>query len=299
MSTMSMPSFEEFLAAPRAEVAEVAPETVVYGAGGTRRHAVLEGIEPWSDDFLLWVRQRMFSCLDLIFCHGVRNLLIITFTPDNLREVNRYRGQLLERAEWVIAGPESLADYTRYGWRVRLLGAESVPELQAAAETLQTHTSAQSQQTLYLTVVSDVDSPWQQLLAAAQQAQARTRTEAIRALYGEEIPPATLYLAFGKPMISPTIIPPLLMGQLQCYWSQQPGYTLTEKQLRAVLYDYAYLRPTWREEKLERAKEALAQRRAWEEGPILGLGMRLGPFWYPAPMTSPVWPSDQALLTSP
>lgn len=96
---------------------------------------------------------------------------------------------------------------------------------------------------------------------------------------GEDIPPATLYLALGKPTISLDIIPPLLIGNIQCYWTQQPGYTLTEKQLRTILYDYAYLRRTWREEKLDRAKEALADRPAWEEGPILGLGMQLGPFW--------------------
>ena len=89
------------------------------------------------------------------------------------------------------------------------------------------------------------------------------------------------------------IIPPLLVGQLQCYWSQQPGYTLTEVQLRTILYDYAYLRTTWQEEKLERAKTALDHRQAWEEGPTLGLGMRLGSFWYPAPMQSPAWSTEE------
>jgi hypothetical protein len=293
MTSVSIPSLEEFLAAPVEEVAQVAPVTVVYSAGGTRRHAVLEEIEPWSDQFIHWVRQRMFQCVDLIFRYGVGNLLITAFTPDTLREVNRYRGQLLERTAWILAGAESLADYERYGWRVRLLGTEDVPELKGVAETLKKRTAVHGRQTLYFTVVPDVESPWQQLLAAAQRSQARTRAEIVHALYGEDIPPATLYLAFGKPMISPTIIPPLLIGQLQCYWSQQPGYTLTEAQLRTILYDYAYLRRTWREEKLERAKEALAQRKAWEEGPILGLGMPLGPFWYPAPMRSPAWPTDQ------
>ena len=225
MTSASIPSLEEFLVAPIEVVAEVAPATVVYGVGGTRRHAVLEGIEPWSDQFMQWVRQRMFRCIDLIFRHGVGNLLIIAFTPDTLREVNRYRGQLLDRTEWILAGAESLADYDRYAWRVRLLGTESVPELNLVADTLKTRTAVCSPHTLYFTVVSDADSPWQQLLAATQRSQARTQQEAIRALYGEDISPATLYLAFGKPMISPPIIPPLLIGQLQCYWSQQPGYS--------------------------------------------------------------------------
>jgi hypothetical protein len=292
MNMDSVPSLEQFLTAPIDEVVKVAPATAIYAAGGTRRRAAFESIEPWSDEFMQWARQRILGRIDLLFRHGIRNVIVNVFSPDNYKEVNRYREQLLERAKWVVAGDESLLDYGRWGWRVRLLGTENVPPLQATAELVRTITPAQSTHTLYWTVVPDAGIPWQQVLAAAQRANVQTQAEAIRALYGEDIPLATLYLAFGKPTISLDLIPPLLVGQLQCYWSQQPGYTLTQRQLRTILYDYAFLRSTWREEKLERAKEAIAHRRAWEEGPILGLGMQLGPFWYPAPMFSPAWTNE-------
>jgi len=274
---------------PVAEVAKVAPATMVYGVGGTRRQATFEGIEPWSDAYVRWARMGTIRQAELIFRHGVRNLLLIALTPGNFKEVSRYQDQLLDRAKWVIAGDESLADYVRLGWRVRLLGAENVSELRPTADLLRKATPGQSVATLYWSVVCHEESPWQQLLNTRLCSQTRTRAEIIHALYGEEIPPATLYLGFGKPMVSLEIIPPLLIGQLQCYWSQQPGYSLTESQLRTILYDYAYLRPTWREDKVERAMEALAHQKAWEEGPILGLGMHLGPFWYPAAMSSPAW----------
>ncbi|MCX6049801.1 MAG: hypothetical protein NT075_32275 [Chloroflexi bacterium] len=299
MNSASVPSVEEFLSAPVEEIAKVAPATVVYGVGGTRRHAVFAGLEPWSDEFIHWARASTVSCTDLIFRHGVRNLITLPFVPSNFKEVNRYRDQLIERVQWGIAGPEALADYKRLGWRVRLLGAESVPELKETDEKLRAATPAQSQHTLYWSIVPNEETQWQELLAAAQRSQARTRAEVAKALYGEEITPATLYLAFGKPLISLTILPPLLIDQLQCYWSQQPGYTLSETQLRTILYDYAYLRTTWNEEKLERAKEAIAHRKAWEEGPILGLGMRLGPFWYPAPMSSSAWSSEEDSADNP
>jgi hypothetical protein len=291
MNQETTPSLSEFLAASSEEVAKVAPTTVVYGVGGTRRQAVFLGIEPWSDKYIQWARECTISRADLIFRHGVHNLLVLAYTPDNFQETDQYRDQLFERARWVIAGVESLADYARLGWRVRLLGTGDVPELASTADLLRTATPAQSSCTLYWSFVRDIESPWRQLLAAAVQAQAKTRAEAIRSLYGEDIPPATLYLAFGKPMISSVVIPPLLVGQLQCYWSQQPGYTLSETQLRMILYDYAYVRPTWQKEKIARAQEASIHQTAWEKGPILGLGMRLGPFWYPAPMSSPAWPT--------
>lgn len=292
MSTGSIPTLEEFLAASVEEVAKVAPTTMIYAPGGTRRQAVFKGIEPWSDDFIQWVRDNLFQSSELIFSYGVKHLILPFITPGNLQEVNRYRGMLLERAKWALGGSESQADYRRLGWRVRLLGSESLPELRGVARYLTENTPTQSAHTLHWLAVADADSPWQELLTAIHQSQAKTRTEAVLALYGEEIPPATLYLATGKPTISFDLIPPLLVGQIQCYWSQQPGYTLSETLLRTLFYDSAYLRRTWHEAKLERAAEALEHRAAWEEGPMLGLGMRLGPFWYPAPMSSPVWPPE-------
>ncbi len=289
MSNGQTPTLAEFLAAPSAEVAKVAPTTLVYAAGGTRRRAAFEGIAPWSKEFTHWAQQAIFSRLALLFQHGVQNIIVTLLTPDNFREVNQYQDQLLAMAQWMVAGEESLTHYKRADWRVRLWGTADLPSLLPTTELLQRSTNAQSKKCLYWNIVRDPESQWQQILAATLQTGAKTRAEAIHALYGEEIPPVTFYLGFGKPTILPEVIPPLLIDQVQCYWSQQPGYTLNEQQLRTMFYDYAYLRPTWQADKLERAKAALADREAWEEGPILGLGMRLGPFWYPAPTSSVAW----------
>ncbi|HXF63764.1 MAG TPA: hypothetical protein VNK95_19220 [Caldilineaceae bacterium] len=54
--------------------------------------------------------------------------------------------------------------------------------------------------------------------------------------------------------------------------------------MRTILYDYAYVRPTWQADKTGRAEQALKYRQAWEDPPVVGLGVRLGPFWYPAPI---------------
>lgn len=100
-------------------------------------------------------------------------------------------------------------------------------------------------------------------------------------LYGEDIPPASIYLDFSKPVVSPDLLPPYLIGVLHCYWSQQPGYSLDQEQLRTILYDFAYVRPTWQVDKTGRAEQVLAQRKVWEQRRIIGLGKRVGPFWYP------------------
>lgn len=288
MNATVNPTLDDFLVAPLNEVAKVVPKTMIYSPGGTRRQAAFAGIEPWSDEYLHWGRERAITCFDLIFRHGVRYLITLLLTPDTMREIGGRRDQIAQWTNWVLAGPESLADYARLGWRVRLLGADNLPELKATAERLEQATPTQSDHTLYWYAVPDEDAPWNELIALAQQTNIRTRAEAIRALYGEDVPPATLYLTTGRPFVSTEIAPPLLMGYAQSYWNQRVGYSLTEVELRTIFYDYAYLRTLGRGDKMARAKTALANRKAWQAGPILGLGTQLGPFWYPASTTVPL-----------
>ena len=56
-----------------------------------------------------------------------------------------------------------------------------------------------------------------------------------------------------------------------------------------MLYDHAFVRRTWQLDKTGRAEQAIAHRRDWEEGGVLGLGIKKGPFWYPVSLQgSPV-----------
>jgi hypothetical protein len=284
MKSDGRPELEQFLAAPLLDITPLAPATMIFAAGGTRRSAALAGISLESNDYAHWSYGQMNACFDLIFRHGVRHLFTFAIISSQLNEVTAgYRERLLEWVAWGLAGPQAMADYQQLGWRVRLLGSEHLPSLAPVAERLLTETSANGCPTLWWCVVPAPELQWQLLLAAAQTAQARSQKEAIQALYGEEIPLASLYLAFGKPLVSPSLFPPLLVGEMHCYWSQRPGYTLTEKEFRTILYDYAYLRRTWQKDKSGRAEAALSYREAWEQGPILGLGTSLGPFWYPSP----------------
>jgi hypothetical protein len=275
------PSLAEFLAAPAGDVAKVMPETIVYTPGGTRRSAVLAGISPESDEYARWTRERMIASFDLLFRFGARHIFTTMIRPGQFAEVGHYRDRLLDWLKWGLIGPEALADYARLGWRVRLLGAESLPELQLITERLHTATPEHSTATLWYQVIPEPSAPWRWILRAAQQAQARTQAEAIRALYGEEIPLAKLYLTFGKPMFVADLLPPLLASEVQCYWIQRPGYLHDEQLLRRILYDYAYLRPTWRLDKSSRYGTLAANRLLWQQPLVLGYGKHVGPFWYP------------------
>lgn len=282
MSDASYPSLAEFLAAPDEEVARVAPATMIYSAAGSRRAAALAGIA--AKDYPAWALARMFEQLAVFFRLGVRHLFVPMLLPGNYGETTPGYRENIER--WVdrgLSGPDSLARWRRQGWRVRLLGVEAAPALQAAADRLVAETP-QSPHTVWFYVVPAADMQWEWALAAARESGARTRAEAARALYGEDIPPATLLLSAGKPLVNHDLLPPLLVGDIQCYWTQKPGYDTGPADFRRIVYDYAFARRTWTEDKSGRAEAALNHRAEFENGPIIGLGRRLGPFWYPQPI---------------
>jgi hypothetical protein len=277
---MTTPTLDEFLHAPLEQVAAVAPTTLIYAPGGTRRQAALAGIGPDSDAYPRWSAEHMRADTALLFQYGVRHVFMTILQSPQFAEVGRYRERLMAWLAEGVAGNEALADYARHGWRVRLVGAERLPELQETVERLYDVTPTQWTQTLWFYVSDAPGAHWTTVLEAGRQG-ARTQAEAIRAIYGEDIPPATLLLAFGKPLAGADIFPVLLSGDMQCYWYQRPGYALDDEAVRRLFYDYAYTRRTWRADKLPRYADMESQRQIWERSVLLGIGRRVGGFWYP------------------
>jgi hypothetical protein len=278
-------SLEEFLAAPVEEVRQVAPETVILGAGGTRRSAVLAGIEPQSDEYVAWTREQMMNCLSLIFRHGVKHIFSPLLVHSHQHEVTPgYSDHVVNWIREGLAGESPMDDYVRLGWRVRLIGAESWQGLEGTADKLISCTEHNPGPTVWFTVISNIEAYWERLFCLVLQNGATTRAEIVRLVYGEDIPPATLYLGTGKPQIVESIVPPLLIGKLECYWRQHLGYDIDEKTLRTILYDYVHVRRLAPTDKTGRAEQVIEHLEAWQDPSIVGMGMRLGPFWYPAPL---------------
>jgi hypothetical protein len=277
---------DDFLIAPVEEVTKVAAATVIYATGGTRRAVALAGLS-LSESYVKWSRPQMLESFALIFRLGAQHLIAPAGRPQIFAEHGLYREQFFTWMERGLTCSESLDYYRSSNWRVRLVVAgDTHPELTDIAATLEEATSTATGPNLWFLTTLDYNDLWSWIGTAFTNG-ARTRAEAVRVLFGADIPPAKLLLSFGKPLVALDHLPPLLFEEIQCYWTQRPGYSLTEHQLRTILYDHAYLRSTWRRDKTGRAEAALLHRTAWEHGPTLGLGMHLGPFWYPAPIAPP------------
>jgi hypothetical protein len=219
---------------------------MVYAPGGTRRSAAFAGIEPGSERYLHWLAEKMLPCLEVIFRYGVRDVFMPFVMIGHVNEATTdIEKQVVIPAARLATDSHLLKSFRDRGWRLRLATCAYHDALQPFVERLQRETSAGATHTLWGTFVPSYTDWWSYLLSMACAGQIKSRADAIRALYGEDVSPITLCLSFGKPMLSPDLVPPLLLDNVQCYWSQQIGYSLTDSQFRKVLYDASYLRKTW------------------------------------------------------
>lgn len=284
----SIPSFDEFLNLPAEEMAHLAPKTLIFAAGGTRRSAALAGVSTTGNEYASWAYGQMIECFALFFRHGVKHIITHAIIPNQYNETTgKYREKLFDWVDWVLAGPDQVQDYQRRGWKVRLLGAENIPQVAHVAQRLREIQAAEDAPTLYFTITTSEDALWESMLTSVVNSGAKTQADAIRAYYGENIPPVEMYISCCKPGFFPAILPPFLMGNVQCYWALRPGFITDSRKIRELIYDFAYVRKTWQADKTGRAEMALEHQSVWENAPTLGLGMRLGPFWYPRPIESP------------
>lgn len=281
--TNHYPVLSDFLKLPRDEIRKFAPQSLIMSNGGSRRRAVIKGIDPNSDDYMELSRQEMISCFDLIFQHGVRHIITGVLTEANYNEITpKYREKLVEWTHEGLTNTKTLAEYERLNWKVALIGAESWPGLEKTAQILEQETGNNLGPRLWLHVASNAETHWMSLLKVSSAHNLHTREDVIRIVYGEDIPLANLYIGSGKPQILASSVPPLLVGHLECYCQFLLGYNITESTLRRILYDFAFVRKTWQEDKAGRAEKILDYQELWSDPPILGEGTRIGPFWYPA-----------------
>lgn len=276
-----LPTLAEFLDAPLEQAAAVAPATIVYAQGGTRRAAALAGISTTGDDYARWSQDRMVESVTLLFRYGVRNVFTIAAAPSQFAEVGPYRERLTRWIAHGLAGEAALERWKALGWRVRMIGVEDVPELHSAAATLAAQPAPAGAPTIWWFVSSAHGAFWPRVLRVAQERRISSQAELIEALYGEPIPPARLCLSYGKPMLAADVIPLPLLDDAQCYWLQRPGYSLDDRLVRMIWYDFHYLRATWRSDKASRYATIAEYAHLWQRGAVLGLGKRVGAFWYP------------------
>jgi hypothetical protein len=285
-----MLSFDQFCELSTGEITERTPASMIFAAGGTRRAAMLAGITD-QREYVLWSATQMLKCFSLFANYGIRHIVTHAITPKQWQEdTPEYREALIEMVRLGLTNVEFISELKNRNWHACMIGDSYMSGIKSIAEELNRLSAVDNPSlTIYFTTTSKYTSHWDGMIKAIANGH-RTQEEIIEAQYGCAIPPVKLYIGYGKLELSPAICPPS-MGAVEgvhCYWLQKPGYVTDQRSVLAILYDYAVTRRTWMRDKSNRTEKVLAYQDEFSQKMILGLGKRLGPFWYPQSIVDPL-----------
>ena len=276
--------FEEFCALPPQEIAQLIPQSMIYAAGGTRRAATLAGIKD-QDKYVQWSAEQLLISFGLFAKYGVKHIVTHAIVPTQWKEnTPGYREKLVGWISGSLLGEGTITAYRARNWREAMIGIEGISEFKSVAKKLKKTFPAKANYnlTIYYAATPTYSSHWKNVGRTLSKRIA-SQDDLILAQYKEAIPPIKLYIGYGKPVMSSAVCPPLLgaFDGMHCYWLQKPGFVTNERSVLKILYDYAYTRKTWLKDKSQRTVKVLNFRDAMSRETVLGVGMRLGPFWYP------------------
>ncbi len=291
------------------EVAEIARErvkTVVFAAGGTVRWLILNYLDGWPADMSYWQGylkhggQRFVEIVRTFFDHGVHTLFTHAIVPGQLegKGIGYMPLALTSGMERLAASPEFLRFYEEYKVRVRFFGnyrqaleGSQYESALARFDEVAERTRTNDRHRLFWGFNSERDQITPIFDLAVQyyrdHGRAPSREEVIELYYGEPVEPVDIFVSFNRPRTA-ALMPPLLEGRADLYFTVGLSFDFSQPQLRSILYDHLYARKGWHRDYSELSDRAFAEMQAFyrlNQGNVVGIGRRYQPgnIWHPMP----------------
>ena len=256
-----MMPFERFLQLHTAEVSALVKATghkvCVFPVNGTRRWFMLEhGDEIGNDFFEAYMRTSIQNHVDLcamLFDHGIQTLLAPVFGRELMRRGDEYTQRVGIDGLVRTATDKNYRDFfEKYNVKVRFYGdyrdvltgtpyEYALKSIYEVTEATKHHTAFQ----LFFGVFADEVTETIARLSVEHylaQGSIPDKEALVRKYYGADLPPVSMFIGFDK--FSVFDMPLLTTGEEDLYFSLSPSPYMTEHQLRAILYDHIYVRPT-------------------------------------------------------
>lgn len=253
--------FEHFLQLPTAEVASLVqasgPKVCVFPVNGTRRWFLLEHADQIEDDFFeaymhMSIKNHVELCA-MLFEHGIQIILAPVFGRELMRRGDEYTRRVgIDGLVRTATDRHYLEFYEQYDIRARFYGdyrdvLTGTPYEYALSAMYEVTESTKHNKTFRLLfgVFADEFAETISRLAVEHylaQGSIPDKQTLIRKYYGEDLPPVSLFIGFDK--FSVFDMPLLATGAEDLYFSLSPSPYMTQHQLRSILYDHLYIRPT-------------------------------------------------------
>ena len=251
--------FEGFLQLPVEDVAMRVQATghkvCVFPVNGTRRWFMLEhGDKIGNDFFEAYMNESIKNHVDLckmLFDHGIQTILAPVFGRELMHRGDEYTKRVgMDGLVRTSTDQHYREFFEQYNVKVRFYGdyrdVLSGTPYEYALKSIYEVTEATKQNTerrLFFGVFADeVTETIARLSVEHYLAQGSIPDTAalIRKYYGEDMPSVSLFIGFDK--FSVFDMPLLATGEEDLYFSLSPSPYMTERQLRAILYDHIFVR---------------------------------------------------------
>jgi tuberculosinol/isotuberculosinol synthase len=252
--------FEHFLDLPTKEVAALVrsagQKVCVFPVNGTRRWFMLEHADSIRDDFFeaymdTSIRNHVELCA-MLFDHGIGMILAPVFGRELMRRGDEYTQRVgIDGLVRTATDRRYRKFFEQYNVRVCFYGdyreiLTGTPYEYALSSMDEVTEATKDNNGVYLffgVFADDVTETVARLavehyLAAGNIPDKQTL---IRKYYGQEMPPINLFIGFDK--FSVFDMPLLATGEEDLYFSLSPSPYMTQRQLRAILYDHLFIRP--------------------------------------------------------
>lgn len=253
--------FEHFLEMPVSEVAALVkaggPKVCVFPVNGTRRWFMLEHGNRIGDDFIesymeISIRNHAELCA-MLFDHGIDTILAPVFGRELMNRGDDYTKRVgIDGLVRTATDRNYREFFEKYDVRVRFYGDYqeilTATDYEYALNSIDEVTAAtqdNSRFRLLFGVFADDATETIARLSVEHYLAHNTipdKQALIREYYGEELPSVSLFIGFDK--FSVFDMPLLASGEEDLYFSISPSPYMTARQLRAILYDHLFVRPT-------------------------------------------------------
>ena len=252
---------ERFLQLPTAEVAALVNATgrkvCVFPVNGTRRWFMLEHSDKIGEDFFeAYMEASIMNHVELcamLFDHGIDTVLAPVFGRELMHRGDEYTKRVgIDGLVRTATDRNYREFFDRYNVKVRFYGdyreVLTGTAYEYALKSIYEVTEATKQNSsfhLFFGVFADEATETIARLSVEHflaQGAVPDKQTLIRKYYGEDLPPVSLFIGFDR--FSIFDMPLLSTGEEDLYFSISPSPYMTEHQLRAILYDHLYVRPT-------------------------------------------------------
>jgi tuberculosinol/isotuberculosinol synthase len=273
-------SFEQFLQLPTEEVASLVrvggPRVCAFPVNGTRRWFMLEHPQAAGNNFFgSYIEasiQNHIELCTLLFDHGLEIILAPVFGRELMRRGDEYTQRVgIEGLVRTATDTKYREFFEQYNVKVRFYGdyrdvligtayEYALKSIYEVTEATRHHTGFR----LLFGVFADETTDTLARLSVEHYLAENSipdKATLVRKYYGEDLPPVSLFIGFDKFTVFD--MPLLTTGEEDLYFSLSPSPYMTQRQLRAILYDHLYVRPTPEPEYTMLASEELSWLRAY------------------------------------